>query len=192
MINNLLSEIPKSQDCKLLSGILRTLIGTPCLKIELGYADELTAHFGSPKTYRHPNLAEESRGSSILGSRASYWEFSVGNPPLLVSLDQLESDSSIEVERHAQQFNGATVIDAVTENMPVAGHSELGRSLLIRFSNGATLSLVPTDDPDNTDLPDWELFTPLGMHLMCGPGQSWSYLSSETNTHPSPAVPLTA
>ena len=71
MIIDLGKQVTESRDSKLLNGILRMLIGLPCLKVELSYGDELTAHFGFPLAYNHPRLADEFKGAWILGTRGS-------------------------------------------------------------------------------------------------------------------------
>ncbi|MCE9532074.1 MAG: hypothetical protein K8T89_13260, partial [Planctomycetes bacterium] len=164
-----------------LNTILQLLLGLPCLKMEFTYCDELYIHFGLPVPYRHPRLKDEMKGSWILGSRGSKWKFSVGEPPRLVSSEILTADAILRAEELFQRLAGSQVLEVIASPHAIPTESEPGISLLVQFRDGSTLSIVPTADPDQTGLADWELFTPFGMYLTCGPGQTWSFLRSESD-----------
>ena len=71
VIIDLKTEVIQSRDLRLLMAMLDVLVGQRCLKIEVSYGEELMVHLGAPVAYSHPKLADEAKGSWILGTRAS-------------------------------------------------------------------------------------------------------------------------
>jgi len=173
--------IRESKDSKRLGMILRTLVGQPFVKAELSYLGELTVHLGQLVPSSHQRLADASRGSFVLCTRGSRWTVSLSEPPCLVGSDRAELDLSREVDKASGLLTGVAVCDVSLGQSPVGRQFGPGHSLILRFGNGAQISITPTEDPDNTHLSDWELFTPDRMYLSCGPGAVWSYLPSDTN-----------
>ena len=85
VVIDLKTEVPGSQDLGLLAAMLDMLVGQRCLKAELSYGEELMLHLGAPVPYSHPKLADETKGSWILGTRASRWSLLLSRPPLLIA-----------------------------------------------------------------------------------------------------------
>ncbi len=58
---------------KKLQAYLQQLIDQPFLSLRVSYGDELSLHFGQPRSYSSQRLKHLVKGSYILGSRASTW-----------------------------------------------------------------------------------------------------------------------
>jgi hypothetical protein len=149
-----------------LNGVLQSLFGLPFLFARRSYGDELKLHFGSERTYDHPKLEGLSRGSHVLGLRASRWrlmggEFS-GTPP--TSIEALAAGTPVQ--------------------MAFASAGSDGYNLAMILADMTGLLVFPNPDPDlqpgeeppawEDDVADWELFTPEG-HLRVGPGKAWAW-----------------
>jgi hypothetical protein len=173
---DLLQEIRDSRDSKILSSLVRALLyfGRYFNKAEVSYADELVLHFGTPIAYENPLLADESRGQFLLGTRGSKWTIAMRDPPFTIS----SGESGVDVEEKSRKLAGVQVLEVYTADTPVPGQPEAGEVLVIRLADGTHIEIFPAEDPEKTHLADWELFTPFGMYLTCGPGQSWSWLPS--------------
>ncbi len=190
VIIDLKSEVKQSSDLVFLEALLGALVGQRCLKVELSYGEELMLHLGTPVPYSSPKLADETKGSWILGTRASWWTLLLSGPPLLIVTSGEQSNGLTggttpqalpkEIEQRAESLIGCTVITVKPEwPFPQASYSG-GVGLVLEFGNGSRLAIFPDDGPDNgTPLADWELFTPYDMYLVCGPGPVWSYLPSD-------------
>ena len=189
VIIDLKTEVIQSRDLRLLMAMLDVLVGQRCLKIEVSYGEELMVHLGAPVAYSHPKLADEAKGSWILGTRASRWSLFLSQPPLLIASNgrlvtevgagsPRETPPS-EVEKKAEPLIGCTVAMVKPEwRLPTASLG--GVALVLEFGDGSRLTVNPDDEPDDrTALADWELFTPYDMYLVCGPGAVWSYLRSD-------------
>ncbi len=190
MIIDLKKEVRESREFHLLEAFLGTLVGQRCLKVELSYGGELMLHVGEPLPYSHPKLADEQKGGWILGSRASGWSFLLNDPPFLIESDG-QGPGTVEgsaahaldpgqVEEKVAQLIGSTIIAATLALQPLRRAPHLGVSVFIGFANRSRLVIAPNDELDEEPhLADWELFTPYGMYLRCGPGPVWSYLRSD-------------
>jgi len=184
------SEVKQSSDLGRLEAMLGALVGQRCLKVELSYGEELMLHLGTPVLYSSPKLADETKGSWILGTRVSRWILLLSRPPTLIASDgrvsaeadngQTQDTPPAEVEKKAEALIGCTVVAAKPE-----WHSEQtalrgGVALVLEFSDGSRLAVMPDDEADDgTPLADWELFTPYDTYLACGRGPVWSYRRSD-------------
>ena len=190
VIIDLKSEVKQSGDLDRLESMLGALVGQRCMRVELSYGEELMLHLGTPMPYSSPKLADETKGSWIIGTRASHWNLLLSGPPLLIVTGGEQSNglrmasstgASEEIERrgrvvyrmhhHRRQARVA---------LPTGGSYGRGR----RAGAGVRQRLAPCHLPDGrpddgTPLADWELFTPYDMYLACGPGPVWSYLRSD-------------
>ena len=190
VIIDLKNAVKESRDLRLLEAMLGALVGQHCLKVELSYGDELMVHLGAPVPYSSPKLADETKGAWILGTRTSHWNLLLSGPPLLIvtngepsnglTVDAPQQTPPEEVEQKAESLMGCTVMAVKPEwPFPQASYSG-GVGLVVEFSNGSRLAVIPDDGPDDgTPLADWELFTPYDMYFMCGPGPVWSYRRSD-------------
>lgn len=190
IIIDLKSEVKQSSDLGRLEAMLGTLIGQRCLKVELSYGEELMLHLGTPMPYSSPKLADEAKGSWIIGTRASRWNLLLSKPPLLIASDvraaavaengKPQEAAPEEVEKKAEPLIGRTVIAVKPERLPPGGPSAGGVGLTLEFGDGSRFVVIPDDHADDgTPLADWELFTPYDMYLACGPGPVWSYARSD-------------
>ena len=186
VVIDLKAEVKESRDLGLLAAMLDMLVGQHCLKAELSYGEELMLHLGAPVPYSHPKLADETKGSWILGTRASRWNLLLSRPPLLIAsngrrpAEAGDGAPPEEVEKKAEPLIGCTVVIATPERHPGQTASRGGVTLVLAFSDGSRLTVIPDDEPDDaTPLADWELFTPYDTYLVCGPGPVWSYRRSD-------------
>ncbi|HEY7329305.1 MAG TPA: hypothetical protein VH592_16805 [Gemmataceae bacterium] len=171
---------------------LSVLVGQPFLKGAFSYGREFMFHFGQPMPYSHPSLAGESKGTWILGTRASGWQLlapfegkliEIGWPSELLSGATLakwtrreEKDESVIEAAVNRLLAGACVM--YVQLLPLV----FGFGLTITFSNGASLLLCPNPEPDDDPEPlaDWELFfTAQHRFLRCGPGRKCPYLRAD-------------
>jgi hypothetical protein len=189
MIIDLKQEVKGSRDFRFLEAVLGALVGQRCLKAELSYGGELMLHVGDPVPYGHPKLADELKGTWILGTRASWWSLLLNDPPFLIESSGLDPGSleptltPDEVEKRAGQLIGSTVVLAEPDLHPLRRSPHRGVALFLEFSTRSRLAVVPNGEADEENpLADWELFTPYHMYLTCGPGPVWSYLRSDVIT----------
>jgi len=168
--------------------MLDVLLGQRCLRLELAYPGELVLHAGDPLAYSPPSPSGQKKGSWRLGMLASWWRLVLADPPYIIRTEPIQPDQAgesstnpREVEDKASQLIGMTIVAVEPTLYPLRREPHIGIGLLVGFSNGSRLAVIPNDeaDEDNDDpLPDWELFTPFHMYLKVGPGWTWSYLRS--------------
>jgi hypothetical protein len=183
MMIELKREVAASTDFHFLEALLGLLVGQRCLKVEFSYGDELVLHVGAPTPYSHPKLADEVQGAWVLGARASAWSLLLSDPPRFIeSADRPQADSDAwlpvtpaQIEAMVERLAGRVVIEAGPRNS-----SEPGIALTLALDEGSRLLISPGAEPASANpLADWELFTPYGMVLTCGPGATWSFLRSD-------------
>jgi hypothetical protein len=202
MIFDLTKPVEKSSDLAVLHALLTALLGQRCLKVDLSYGDELMLHIGEPVPYKHPKLADEQKGSWILGTRASGWRLLLNDPPVLIECgwfpDELSElvgpwandvsrtaerrrSSGEAVEQAARHLAGQTVRSVRPERFPLPTPAAAGLGLVVDFAGGSSLAVVPSPERDEGEDPlaDWELFTPFHTYLRVGPGLEWAYLRSD-------------
>jgi hypothetical protein len=189
MLIDLKREVKDSRDFHFLEAVVGSLVGQRCVSVEMSYGGELMLHVGEPVPYSHPKLAGEKKGTWILGTRASWWNFLLTDPPYLILPNGTPESSGAaswqtvtaeEIESKAAQLIGRPVVFAAPTLYPLRGAPCLGVALFIGFGNGSRLAIMPNDDSDEEPLlADWELFTPFAMYLRCGPGPVWSYVRSD-------------
>ena len=191
---DLRGEQTKSSDPHQLQAYLQQLVGEPFLHLRFSYGDELALHFGTAREYDSPRMKHCVKGSYILGMRASNWHLKGSSPSVLVigsaedGGDTPGSATSTKEQLEAAAFirPGSIVVSATVRPMTnptmAAGY---GVSLVL--SDGSAFLVTPeaihSESPES-DIADWELFTPYERLLRAGPGMEWSYLP--TRRTPSP------
>ncbi len=152
----------KAKDLEHLKEITNGIIGEICWRASLSYGDELRLHIGAKIPYSQKSMVGKEKGSWILGTRATEWRIESATFALTTS------DEDSEIIRKKVQAIENTTITVFETNYP-------DLSLIVLFSNGCKLTLLP--DPENFELPFWELFTPYRMFLKVGPDPIWSYIN---------------
>ncbi|MBX9680054.1 MAG: hypothetical protein K2X38_14930 [Gemmataceae bacterium] len=183
-------------DLVLLQAYLQPLIGQPFLHFRFSYGDEVGLHFGDPHPYSFPKMKHLTKGSFILGTRASKWLFSAPSRSLVIlgcddrrfdSQSSLRTLSKIDLETTDVLQPGKVVESVSLIHGSIFGLAATGIGLSLRFSNGTSLAIIPSP-PENSasegDIADWEFFTPYDRYLRVGPGQKWSYLPSRHTAAP--------
>jgi hypothetical protein len=135
-----------SVDVAQLKEVVKAIIGECCWRAQLSYGDELTLHFGAKIPYSQRSMAGRSKGSWILGTRATAWRLDCDQALWVTSAD------SLDVIREKIQAIANTT---VTEFEPT--YPDLG--LHVMFDKRYQLTLLPKKKEEN-DLPHWELFFP--------------------------------
>lgn len=179
-----------SSDHTRLRTCLQQLLGQPFLLMRLSYGDEVTLHFGQPGRYRSSKLAHLTKGSYVIGARASSWFLKTDEPPTVLmgtarpmsiaaknfkrlTPEQVETSNALRV--------GARIV--CTEAIQLeTKESTYGFGFSAALEDGASLLIVPPRAPKKrargNDVADWEVFTPHDRYLTVGPGLRWSYLPS--------------
>jgi hypothetical protein len=158
-----------------LGAYLFPLIGQPFLFARLGYAEELTLHFGVALEAKHKKLREAGvrYGSYILLVRGSAWIVDAGNQ---TAVDQLAktmlqgtpgAGKPLGKEEIAKELirPGLRVV-AVT---PFIIPEPESFALRLDLADRSTVVVIPTVDESEIELADWELATPRGT-ISVGPG----------------------
>jgi hypothetical protein len=110
-------------------------------------------------------------------------EIAPADPTLARPLDVRDIEAGPLVE-------AGSVVSRI-DTLPAPG----GFGLLLGLSDRSTLVILPpppsephagdgTDDEDDVEVADWELFTPHDRYLRVGPGARWSYLDSSKPVAP--------
>ena len=188
---------PSSTDLRELRWLLRQLIAEPFLFFRVSYGDELTLHLGAPResSGHDPRMQHRRRGSYVVGARASAWFLRAASPLLLIGVEDGETDAPARLKKldvkdlESGEFirPGAALVDATAIPTP------LGFALLLSFSDGSVLRIVPSpsrgDEDGDEEVADWEVFTPHDRYLRAGPGLRWAYLPSDGKTDPATEGP---
>ena len=173
---------------------LQQLANQPFLHFRFSYGDELSLHFGSPRSYSSPRLKHLSKGSYIIAARASNWFLGVANPPTTImgtcdnstkspSRTNPLSKQQLEASRFVKQ--GARILAADPILYTSGSHAHSGFALALLLSDGSSFFICPNlDDPiqEDDDLSDWEVFTPHERCIEVGPGVKWSYVNTRDKT----------
>jgi hypothetical protein len=192
-IQDLTKPVARSDDLGELRSFLDVLLEQPVLGLRITYPDELELHLGAPRTYRTSRFGDRTRGSFILGTVASSWRFETPEPPHLVSRSLTGADDAglsleqkAEIERLGSGLRGLRVASIELRPTDLGPAGMLGIAVSFRFSDRASLTVIPTPDPEDFEsgLPDWELITPYGHHLAVGPGLCWSHLPDRAGASP--------
>jgi hypothetical protein len=177
---------PSSDDITHLDAYLARLVGEPFRFARVSYGDELTLHFGDLKPAHSPKLKAKLYGAYVLGLRGSSWVLKSGTEPVVVDGGALLdlATSALGTPLRKEELESRPMIDLrsrVLSASPFIVKSIDGLGLQLRFSDGSTLSVLPTlpepDEPGDEGLPelaDWELLSPSGL-LSAGPGLEWSF-----------------
>jgi len=187
---DLLTVQRESSDQPLLRAYLQQLVGQPFLHFRFSYGDELSLHFGSPRSYSSRRLKHLQKGSCIVAARASNWFLGVTDPPATImgtsgnstSLpDGIQPVSKQRLETSSFVKQGARILAADPIVYASASHAHTGFALVLFLSDGATFFICPSlDDPVQEDdgVSDWEVFTPHQRCIEVGPGVQWSYVNT--------------
>jgi hypothetical protein len=187
MIVDLSKPVRAATDGEQLKSLVTSIIGQRCLKADLSYGAELMLHLGDPVSYGNKRILDEQKGSWILGTRASSWRLLLTAPPMVIACGWPAEPGTLprplsgeEVENLTRGLAGQVIHDVTLAKWPLPTPVGVGIGVVVKFSGGADLVIVPSSETDGDDdpLPDWELFTPFHMYLRVGPGTVWSYLPS--------------
>jgi len=185
----------RSSDYLELRAYLQQLVGQPFRFLRFSYGDELTLHVGQPTQYRSSRLAHLSRGSYVIGARASYWFLRTHVPPAIIVGDSRPLSYASkhrkpltpeQVEKSELLRPGARIagVDAIT--LGTGTRSAYGFGLSLSLEDSASLLVLPAPRLGRNRrqqlVADWEVFTPYERYLSVGPGLRWSYLSSRMAT----------
>jgi hypothetical protein len=185
----------ESRDLSDLQSLVKQLIGQPFRFFRIAYGDELRLHIGHPQSYSNPRMRERTRGSYILGARASSWVvYSAPKRILLASAsvrvyapEGMTKRVDIKQVEHGDYFtSGALIVSATSDRCPT------GFTLYLTFADGTTVFIGPNSEtyeysPDDEggeedmadmEISDWEILTPHSRVLRVGPGERWCYIDS--------------
>jgi hypothetical protein len=187
-------ECPDRSD---LQALLQQLVGQPFLFFRVSYGDELRLHLGEVQGYSNPKVQGRTRGSYIIGARASgLIVFSAPRHLLVTSGDGEAGRSETPATARSVDIKTIETGGFITPGSIVtsagADRSGPGFSLQLRFSDGSTAYIRPSPGSDEVEpegeerstdvgareIPDWEILTPHQRILKVGPGPRWNYLDS--------------
>jgi len=162
MVAPVSQQVNEAADLDQLLAILHGVVGQVCWGPRIGYAEELKLDIGAHIPYTNRLLKGKEHGSWRFGSRGTAWE--------LTSPDGLwvSSDDDEDVIRQKIQVLKDTTITGVAVRYP-------DLDLILTFSSGYQLAVLPTEEDDDEEVAYWELFTPDKMIVEAGPGATWSY-----------------
>ena len=162
MTTNLAQQTFTSSDPGVVHTIVDRLLGKTCWQARFTYGDELTLHFGDQVSYAQGSMAGLKKGSWILGTRGTNWQLSCASNSIV------NSDATPEIMReNVRQIEGLA-LTALDIHYPSLG-------LILTFGERLQLSVLPSLEDDNYDLPYWELFTPEQYVLKVGSRLTWLY-----------------
>ena len=180
-----------------LQAMLKQLVGQPFLFFRVSYGDELRFHLGDLQSDSNPRMRGRTKGSYIVGARASLWMvYSAPQHVLATSDDDRARPSETQAVARWVDIKTIETGGFITPGSIItsagADHSAPGFSLRLHFSDGSTAYTRPAPDPDEVepdgeegspdvgglDIPDWEVLTTHQRILKVGPGPRWSYLDS--------------
>jgi hypothetical protein len=186
-------------DCSDLSDLqtlLKQLIGQPFRFFRVSYGDELRLHLGDLQSYTNPKMRSRTKGSYIVGARASSWIVFSAPQQILVASDDVRIDQTGSRAAKSVDIKSIETGGFITPGSIIifAGADRLahGFSLQLRFSDGSrsvvlprpeSYEAVPEDETNSEDIggieiADWEILTPFERILKVGPGLRWGYLDS--------------
>ena len=162
MTTNSVQQTLTSSDLGAIHTIVDRLLGKTCWQARFSYGDELTLHFGDRVSYAQRSMADLKKGSWILGTRGTNWQLSRASNCIV------NSDAIPETMRENVRHIEGLALTALDINYPNLG-------LILTFGEQLQLSVLPSLEDDNYDLPYWELFTPEQYVLKVGSRLTWSY-----------------
>ncbi len=186
-------------DCSDLSDLqvlLKQLVGQPFRFFRVSYGDELRLHLGDLQSYSSPRMRGRTRGSYIIGARASSWVVTSAPRHMLAASDDICIDQPDG--RTARRVNIKTLEtgDFITPGSIItfvgASRAVHGFALELRFSDDSRTLILPvpesyetvpegetdSDDVTGVGISDWEILTPYERILRVGPGLRWDYVDS--------------
>lgn len=149
-------------------GIARveSLAGVPLLKATFAYGGELRLHFGEPVEYESAKLRGRTRGSWVLGLRATPWALTRDGTLLSRSFDEPEHVLRQFNEREGSQLTAARVRRA-------------DLALTLRFADDAWFMALT--EPRRRRVAElWELLTPGGSFVVGWANRSITIEAGET------------
>lgn len=183
----------RSSNADELRAYLQQLVGQPFLWIRFSYGDELTLHFGQPRQYRSSRLARLTKGSYIIGARASSWFLRTNVPPTVIvgtsrptsfTAKNLKPLTPEQTERSEFLTPGSRILAVDAINLGTGTGPAYGFGLSVLLEDSASLMVLPPATTKRNHgrqrVADWEVFTPYERYLAVGPRLCWSYLSSRT------------
>lgn len=157
----ILDETVTGHDWESLLEIIQGWIGEKCWKVAFSYGSELRLHFGARRSYAHPRLAGQKKGSWIFGTCGTSWA-------LMTPDGRISSDGASEEELEQRvAILERSKVTSIAFSIPDNG-------LFIGFSNDCLLHVTPVRSDDKSGVPYWELFLPGDLFVAFGPGKSWS------------------
>lgn len=190
---DLLAVESTSSDQQLLRAYLQQLANQPFLQFRFSYGDELSLHFGSPRSYSSARLKHLNKGSYIIAARASNWFLRTAEPPRAImgtsdpaSSDQ-ESLTKEDLETSSFVRQGARILAAEPILYTSGSDAAAGFALSLLLSDGTSFFLCPNlDSPIQEEEPlcDWEVFTLYERCLEVGPGLQWAYVDTREESLP--------
>ena len=175
-----------------LGAVILRLIGQPFLFARMGYAGELSLHFGAPQNAKHPRLRAKGikYGSYILSARGSAWLLRC-EPRNRIAVELLAVAPLLEIG--AKLLGEAEITaDFIVPGQPVIDLEPFyvdrvdGMGIRVETADGSGVVIIPTPDeptPEDKQIPadvtvdklaDWELKTPAGL-VQAGPGKTWRW-----------------
>jgi hypothetical protein len=156
-----------------LNQIIQPIIGETCHQIGFSYGDELILDFGEMTAYDHPKLADLSKGSWQLSTRATPWSLMFGFGNLLsggfhsVMLDMFPNNE------YAKTFLQNLENTKLT-NFALGGNHDFTLTLSFEGEDNCNYQFILEPDlEDDSGLAYWELLMPNEQILIVGPGQFW-------------------
>jgi hypothetical protein len=184
----------RSSDHCELRAYLQQLVGQPFLLIRFSYGDEFTLHLGQPREYRSSKLSHLTKGSYVIGARASSWFLKAHRPPsVIIGTAQPMSKAAkhlkplkpelLEASKLLRLGARIVCVDAIT--LGTGRRSAYGFGLSVLFEDETSLLILPSPTPRqrqrSSQIADWEVFTPYDRYCRVGPGLHWSYLPSRAS-----------
>ena len=159
----------RERDLGRLYELMKALIGKKCQRVGFSYGGELCLHFGPLIHYTSNKLAGQKKGSWIFGTRGTAWQIETSRSS--ISSKDLKSTGEERLEKRLSRAIENTKVTGFGVFMPQNG-------LEMRFANGSTLRVLPTEKDARSDLPYWELFMPEHKLIVFGPDNAWSCIKS--------------
>jgi hypothetical protein len=139
-----------------------------------------------------------TKGSYIVGARASSWFLRIHSPPTVVigtarpmsfASKHLRPLTHDQVEGSELLRPGARVVCVDAIMLGTGRGSAYGFGLSALLEDGASLLILPSPilkrNPRSDHVADWEVFTPYERYFSVGPGLRWSYLTSRASNEAS-------
>ncbi len=187
----------ESSDLEDLQALAKQLIGQPFQFFRVAYGEELRLHLGNLVNYSRSRTKGRTRGSFIIGSRASSWIVSSATTHTLLASDSIKvvPQDTVRVTRKVdirQIETGRYIAPGIVVVRATAERLQDGFSLHLVFADGSTAMILPNPETYeylsqgeqaakgevDMEISDWEILTPHSRVLRVGPGERWCYVDS--------------